>query len=121
LDNADKIIMIEEDQIDNAEIVVVSYGITSRVAIRAVQLARKAGMKIGTLRLKTVWPFPEKRIKQLARKIKAFVVPEINYGQVVLEVERCAAGKAATYHVPHMGGWVHDPDDILKVIKEATK
>jgi 2-oxoglutarate ferredoxin oxidoreductase subunit alpha len=113
--------MVEEDQIDNAEIVVISYGITSRVAIRAVQLARKAGMKIGTLRLKTVWPFPEKRIKQLAKKIKAFVVPEINYGQVVLEVERCAEGKAATYHVPHLGGWVHDPNDILKVIKEAAK
>ena len=120
-DNADKIIMLEEDQIDGAEIVVISYGITSRVSIRAVQLARKAGMKIGTMRLKTVWPFPEKRIKQLAKKIKAFVVPEINYGQVVLEVERCAAGKAATYHVPHMGGWVHDPNDILKVIKEAAK
>jgi 2-oxoglutarate ferredoxin oxidoreductase subunit alpha len=120
-DNADKIIMLEEDQIDGAEIVVISYGITSRVSIRAVQLARKAGMKIGTLRLKTVWPFPEKRIKQLAKKIKAFVVPEINYGQVTLEVERCAAGKAATHHVPHFGGWVHDPLDILKVIKEAAK
>ena len=119
--NADKIIMLEEDQIDNAEIVVISYGITSRVSIRAVQLARKAGMKIGTLRLKTVWPFPEKRIKQLAKKIKAFVVPEINYGQVVLEVERCAAGKAPAFHVPHCGGWVHDPNDILKVIKEAAK
>jgi 2-oxoglutarate ferredoxin oxidoreductase subunit alpha len=119
--NADKIIMMEEDQIDDAEIVVISYGITSRVAIRAVQLARKAGMKIGTLRLKTVWPFPEKRIKQLAKKIKAFVVPEINYGQVVLEVERCAAGKAPAIHVPHCGGWVHDPNDILTAIKEAAK
>ena len=119
--NAEKIIIIEEDQIDDAEIVVISYGITSRVAIRAVQLARKAGMKIGTLRLKTVWPFPEKRIKQLAKKIKAFVVPEINYGQVVLEVERCAAGKAPAIHVPHCGGWVHDPNDILNAIKEAAK
>ena len=119
--NADKIIMIEEDQIEDAEIVVISYGITSRVAIRAVQLARKAGMKIGTMRLKTVWPFPEKRIKQLAKKIKAFVVPEINYGQVVLEVERCTEGKAPAIHVPHCGGWVHDPNDILKAIKEAAK
>ena len=119
--NADKIIITEEDQVDDAEIVVISYGITSRVAIRAVQMARKAGMKIGTLRLKTVWPFPEKRIKQLAKKIKAFVVPEINYGQVVLEVERCAEGKAPAIHVPHCGGWVHDPNDILKAIKEAAK
>jgi 2-oxoglutarate ferredoxin oxidoreductase subunit alpha len=119
--NADKIIMIEEEETDTAEVIVVSYGITSRVAIRAVRFAREAGIKVGTLRLKTVWPFPEKRIRQLATKIKAFVVPEINYGQVVLEVERCAAGKASTFHVPHMGGWVHDPLDILEVIKEAVK
>jgi len=119
--NADKIIKYEEDQIDNAEVVVVSYGITSRVSIKAVQEARKKGIKVGTLRLVVVWPFPEKRIHDLARKIKAFVVPEINYGQIIYEVERCAAGQAPAFHVPHCGGWVHDPDDILKVIKEAAK
>jgi 2-oxoglutarate ferredoxin oxidoreductase subunit alpha len=119
--NADKIIRIEEDQIDTAEIVVISYGITSRVTTRAVRKAREAGIKVGTIRLITVWPFPEKRIKELAKKVKAFVVPEINYGQVVLEVERCAAGQAPAILVPHCGGWVHDPDDILNAIKEAAK
>ncbi len=84
-------------------------------------MARKAGIKVGTLRLITCWPFPEKRIKQLAGKIKAFVVPEINYGQMVLEVERASAGKAPAIPVSHMGGWVHDPEDIFKVIKEAVK
>lgn len=119
--NADKIIKLEEDEIDNAEIIVISYGITSRVTTRAVQQARKAGIKVGTIRLITVWPFPEKRIKELAKKIKAFVVPEINYGQIVREVERCAAGQAPAIHVPHCGGWVHDPDVIFKAIKEASK
>jgi len=119
--NAEKIIEFQEDETDDAEVVVVSYGITSRVSIRAVQQARKAGIKVGTLRLITVWPFPERRIRELAGKIKAFVVPEINYGQMVYEVERCAAGKASVYHVPHCGGWVHDPKDIFKVIKEAAK
>ena len=119
--NADKIIKIEEDQTDDAEIIVLSYGITSRVAIKAVQQARKAGLKVGTLRFITVWPFPEKRIKELAKKIKAFVFPEINYGQVVLEVERCAAGQTQVVSVPHCGGWVHDPEDIFKAIKEAAK
>ena len=119
--NADKIIRVEEDQIDGAEIVVISYGITSRVAVRAVQMARKAGIKIGTMRLITAWPFPEKRIKQLAKKIKAFVVPEINYGQMVREVERSAAGKCSVVSVGHCGGWVHDPVDIFKAIKEAVK
>ena len=119
--NADKIIRLEEDETDNAEIIVISYGITSRVTTRAVRKARKAGIKVGTIRLITVWPFPEKRIKELAKKIKAFVVPEINYGQMVYEVERCAFGQAPAIHVPHCGGWVHDPEDIFKAIKEASK
>jgi 2-oxoglutarate ferredoxin oxidoreductase subunit alpha len=119
--NADKIIKIEEDQTDNAEIVVISYGITSRVSVRAVQKARRAGIKTGTLRLITAWPFPEKRIRALSKKAKAFVVPEINYGQMVREVERNAFDRCKVYSVPHLGGWVHDPDDIYKVIKEASK
>jgi 2-oxoglutarate ferredoxin oxidoreductase subunit alpha len=53
--------------------------------------------------------------------VKAFVVPEINYGQIVLEVERCAAGKAAAIGVPHGGGSVHDPESIFKAIMEAAK
>jgi 2-oxoglutarate ferredoxin oxidoreductase subunit alpha len=119
--NADKIIRTEEEEIDNAEVIVISYGITSRVTTRAVRKARETGIKVGTIRLITVWPFPEKRIRELAKKVKAFVVPEINYGQMVIEVERAAQGKAPAIHVPHCGGWVHDPDDILKAIKEAAK
>ncbi len=119
--NADKIIRIEEEHTEDADVVVVSYGITSRVALRAIDEARKKGIKVGILRLVTVWPFPEKKIKELAKRIKAFVVPEINYGQIVLEVERCARGQAEAILVPHGGGGVHDPNDILEAIKEASK
>lgn len=120
-DNADKIIILEEEDIDGADIVVISYGITSRVAFRAVQTARKAGIKVGTIRLITVWPFPEKLINKLAKKVKAFVFPEINYGQMVREVERSSAGQTKVFPVHHCGGGVHNPDDIFKVIKEAAK
>ena len=119
--NADKIIKFEEDQVEGAEVLVISYGITSRVAVRSVQDARRRGIKVGTLRLITVWPFPEKRVAELAKKVKAIVVPEINLGQVLKEVERDAAGRTKVIGVPHCGGGVHDPDDILKVIKEAVK
>jgi len=119
--NAENIIELEEDQTDDAEIIVMAYGITSRVTLPAVFKARKKGIKVGYIKMITVWPFPEKRIRELAEKVKAFVVPEINLGQIVLEVERCAAGKAKAYHVPHAGGWVHDPEDIYKVIEEAVK
>lgn len=119
--NADKIIEYKEEETDNAEVVVISYGITSRVAVKAIKDARRAGIKVGSLRLITVWPFPEKRIEELAGRIKAFVVPEINLGQIKLEVERASRGKVPVFPVSHCGGWVHDPDDILKVIKEAAR
>lgn len=119
--NADKIIEFGEKDTENAEVIVISYGITSRVAFKAVQKAKKAGIKVGTLRLITVWPFPEKRIRQLSRKIKAFVVPEINYGQMIREVERAACDRCKILGVRHLGGWVHNPEDIFQVLKEASK
>ena len=119
--NADKIIELNEDGIDDADVVVVSYGITSRVAIRGIEQARAKGLKVGNLRLVTVWPFPEKRIAELSKKVKAFVVPEINYGQIVYEVERCAHGNANVVLVPHGGGFVHNPEDIFKAIKYAAQ
>jgi 2-oxoglutarate ferredoxin oxidoreductase subunit alpha len=119
--NADKIARFDEEETNAADVVVVTYGITSRVARMGIDLARKKGVKVGVMRLIVVWPFPEKRIRQLAQKVKAFVVPEINYGQIVLEVERCAAGKARAIAVSHMGGGVHDPSKICKAIVEAAK
>lgn len=120
-DAADRITLLEEEGIDGADVVVVSYGITSRVAQRAMGLARQKGYKVGKLRLITCWPFPERRIREIAGKTKAFVVPELNLGQMVREVERAADGKARTFAVPHAGGSVHRPEDILKVIVEACQ
>ena len=119
--HAAQIIRFEEDGIDGADVVVVSYGITARVARMGAELARKKGAKVGVMRLLVAWPFPEKRIHDLAGKVRAFVVPEINYGQMVLEVERCAAGQAAAILVPHGGGGVHDPKDICEAILRAAK
>jgi 2-oxoglutarate/2-oxoacid ferredoxin oxidoreductase subunit alpha len=118
--NADKILLYEEDQMDGAEVVVVSYGITSRVAQRAIDEARKRGLRVGKFRLITAWPFPEKRIAEIAANVKALVVPEINLGQMVREVER-AAGKAVVRLVPHAGGSVHNPEIILKAIMEVAR
>ena len=119
--NADKIIRFEEEKTEGADVVLVTYGITARVARMAIDMVRKKGVKVGVIRLIVVWPFPEKRIRELAGKIKGFVVPEINYGQLVLEVERCAAGKAPAILVSHMGGGVHNPEDVADAIMEAAK
>jgi 2-oxoglutarate ferredoxin oxidoreductase subunit alpha len=119
--NETKIAHYEEEQIDGAEVVVISYGITSRVARRGVELARAKGVKVGILRLIVVWPFPETRVRELAPKVRSFVVPELNYGQVALEVERVAAGKCNTVLVPHGGGEVHDPEVIADAIMRAAR
>ena len=120
-DAEDRICLFEEAGTENADVIVVSYGITSRVAQRAIDMARARGMKVGKLRLITAWPFPEKKIRELAGRTKAFVVPELNLGQMVREVERCVGGKAKTLLVPHAGGSVHHPEDILAVIQEAVR
>ncbi len=119
--NAADIIRIEEEEVEGADVVVVAYGITARVTRAAIDMARAEGVKVGFLRLVVVWPFPEERIRELAQAVKAFVVPEINYGQMVLEVERCAGGKAPAILVPHGGGGVHDPADICQAIVEAAR
>jgi len=118
--NANQIARYEERDLEDAEVVVVAYGITSRVALRALQMARAEGIRAGLHRPVVVWPFPEKRLRELAEKVKAFLVVEMNYGQMVYEVERCACGKAQTALVPHGGGSVHNPEDILKAIREVA-
>jgi 2-oxoglutarate/2-oxoacid ferredoxin oxidoreductase subunit alpha len=118
--NVDDIVLFEEQGTDDADVVVVSYGITSRIAQRAIDVARAKGLKVGKFRIITAWPFPEKQIQRLAKHVKAFVVPEINLGQMVFEVERHAKG-ANTVLVPHAGGNVHDPSLIVKAIEEAIR
>ncbi len=119
--NASRIRHVEKHKLDDADVVLASYGISSRVAIPAIEKARREGIKVGELRLVTVWPFPEEMIREIAGNIKGFVVPEINYGQVVHEVERWAEGKCETRHVPHGGGWVHDPETIYQAIREVAR
>lgn len=119
-DNRADIVHIESDGLQDAEVIVVAYGITARIALWPIEMARAEGIKVGWLKLVTVWPFPEDLIRTLARNIRAFVVPEINYGQIALEVERCAAGNARTLLVPHAGGDVHEPHVILDAIRNAA-
>jgi len=121
-DHAQEIALYEETWMEDAEIIVVGYGITARVALRAVQMAREQGIRAGLLRPKVVWPFPEHRIRELAARpsTAGFVVAEINLGQMVLEVERCVGHRARTVLVPHAGGHVHHPEEILDGILQTA-
>lgn len=119
--NADEIIWLEEQETEGADVVVISYGITSRVVQPAIARAKADGIRVGQIKMVTVWPFPEKRIRELAGKVGALVMVEMNYGQVYLEMDRCAAGQCKTHLVGHAGGTVHNPEDIYNTIKEAAK
>jgi 2-oxoglutarate ferredoxin oxidoreductase subunit alpha len=116
--NAAVLTDVVEDGVQGAEVVVIAYGITSRVVLPAIAQMRKRGRKVGLLRLRTVWPFPEQKIRAIAPGIKAFVVPELNLGQMVREVERCA-GPTRVVSVPHAGGTVHNPATIADALAEA--
>ena len=110
--------MTEKYRLDDAEIVVVSYGVSGRTSLAAVDEAREQGIKAGLLRLITVWPFPEDEIKKLAERVKGFVTVEINLGQIHLEVQRCAGGKAPAFLVGHPGGTIIPPESVIDALKQ---
>ncbi|MGD2145926.1 MAG: 2-oxoacid:acceptor oxidoreductase subunit alpha [Anaerolineae bacterium] len=119
-ENKDDIVILEDEGLDDADVVVISYGIAARTALWPIQMAREEGIRVGLLRLVTVWPFPDKEIRALAGQVDALVVPEINMGQIVREVERCAAGQAEVFRVSHPGGGIHDPQQVLSILRQAA-
>ena len=88
----DEIIHTESSFMDDAEYAVIAYGGTARTAYEAVRAARAKGIKVGLVRLITIWPFADKVVAALAQKMKGLLVAEMNYGQLVGEVRRAAAG-----------------------------
>lgn len=117
--NLDDIVRTDRYRMDDAEIVIISYGASSRTGMAAVDEARKMGIKAGLLRLLTVWPFPVNQIQELVKQVKGFVTVEINLGQIHFEVERCVGGRVPTYLVGHAGGTIISPDRVIEVLKEA--
>jgi len=119
--NVDKIVQYEERCVDDAEYLIIAYGSTSRAAAAAVDEMRADGQKIGLLRPKTIWPFPEKRLRELAGQVKGILVPELNMGQVVLEVERICAGRTKVRHLGRVDGELLTPDEIRDGLQEVIE
>ncbi len=117
--NKQDIIKYEERDITDADVVVLAYGSPARSAVSAVKVARSKGLKTGLIRLITVWPFPEELIYEIAQKVHTIIVPEINHGQVVREVERCVKGQCNVVSLPAYAR-IHTPDEILKTIKKES-
>lgn len=118
-DNVDDIVIYEEEYMEDADLVVLAYGGTYRSARSAVKKARAMGLKVGLFKAITIWPFPEKRVRELADTKKKFLVPELNLGQYVLEVERVVAGQAKIHSLGKVNGEAITPDEILAKIREV--
>lgn len=113
--NADDIVQVEQYLTEDAEIIVVAYGSTSRSALRVVKEARQTGKKVGLLRLITPWPFPSKEIERFGAKAKAMIVPEVNYGQIEHMVREFA--KCPVIGVHHPVGALIPPEKIYAALE----
>jgi len=116
-DDADKLVMVERLNLDDADIAFVTYGATARPAESAMEMGRKNGIKIGLLRLKLVWPFPEKEIIKLAKKVDKIIVPEMNLGQIVHPVREYTGGNCEVISAPKIGGEMHLPNELCKYLE----
>ena len=119
--NKDKICITEQYKLDDADIVIIAYGLPVRSSYRAVDIARKENIKVGIFRLVTVWPFPDKQVKEVVKDARAVIVPELNYtGYIAEQVERVTKLDTPVIKIPKVCEF-HHPDDILNIIREVTK
>jgi len=117
--NEERLRDIEEIDIEDAEVVVVAYGSVGRSAKRAVAQARGEGFKVGCARLRTLWPFPDPYFRDLAGRVKAFLVAEMSMGKLVREVERSSAGCADIHLISKPGIELHTPAEIYDAIRRV--
>ncbi len=118
-DNIDDIVEYQEYMLEDADIAIVCYGTESRSVNRAIIDARDKGIKVGMFRAITVWPFPEKQIRELSNKVKKIIVPEGNLGQYVHPVREFADCEVIS--LPSYNTQIHPPADIIDVIEEANQ
>ena len=118
LKNIDQITEIEDYKTEDASIVVISYGSVSRSALEAVKFARDDGLKIGWIKVNTVWPFPENRLKKLTSNASTVLVPEMNMGKYYREIRGVIRDKDVI-SMPLVGGNIHKPGEIIEKIREV--
>lgn len=120
-ENIDKITDVEIYNIDSCKIGIVSYGCTSRAVYDAIRIAESKGLDVGHLRLKTIWPFPEKLVSKMAGNVEAIFVPEMNLKQIFYEVQRVASSNCKVFGINKIGGGeLLTPDEILSYITRSV-
>ncbi len=111
-------VMFELIECDDAEYLLIAYGLSARICQKVVDLARGRGKKVGLLRPKTLFPFPTAELARLARRVKGMMAVELSAGQMVEDVRLAVNGKVPVYHYGMLGGKIHSPDDVLREVEE---
>lgn len=111
-------VRFDEYAVDDCDYLIVAYGSIARISQKAVEMARKEGIKIGILRPITLWPFPYAEVKRLAERTKGVLTVEINAGQMVEDVRLAVDGAVKVEHFGRLGGIVPTPDEILEAFKQ---
>lgn len=119
--NLDDILIYDEYKVEDCEELFITFGCMSRCTKDAVDYLREQGIKAGLFTVKTVWPFPEDRVKELSSKAKNIYVPELNYGQMVLEVQRVCDSSCNIIGINKYNGEIITPDDIIEKVMEVGK
>jgi 2-oxoglutarate ferredoxin oxidoreductase subunit alpha len=117
----DAIVEVRELHCEDAQIGVVAYGSVARAARRAVLEAREKGIRVGLLRPRTLWPFPDREVRALAERVETLIVPELNLGQVAHEVEWAARGACPVVPTGRVDGQPLRPVEVLAPIEEAAR
>ncbi len=116
----EKEVRFEEINCEDADYVIVAYGLSARISSKAVDMLRAEGIKVGLLRPITLFPFPSKRIGELAKKAKGFLSVEMNTGQMVEDVRLAVGCGAPVEHYGRCGGVVPTPTEVYKALKEKV-
>jgi 2-oxoglutarate ferredoxin oxidoreductase subunit alpha len=120
IDNAQKeLTLYTEHYMEDAEFVVIAYGGTARAALAAVKQLRAGGVKAGLLKLITIWPFPGYLLEELRERVRAFIVPEMNCGQLIIEIER-HVGKEKVVAINRIDGFLFTPEEIAVPILQLA-
>ncbi len=117
----DEIVEVEQMEVEDAEIGLFAFGSTARSARRAMVTARERGIKVGLLRPRTLWPFPDREVRELGERVHTIIVPELNLGQMAHEVEWAVAGRAEVARVNKVNGEPISPPEVLAAIEKAVK
>ena len=110
-------ILVEEYLLEDAETAIFAFGSTARSAEEAVDLARAKGLRVGLLKAMTLWPFPEKPVEKWTRQVGAWLVPEMNLGQMVKELRLVVQDRVPVHQLNRIDGFLIQPQEILSMIE----